>query len=642
MAKQATVPLSRCTRSIERALLLHRQGRLGRAERIYNAVLAADPQHFAALHLSAILKHQQGRSAEALRLVCAALNAQPGSTDALASYGVILEALNRHDEALAAFDRALEMGAGGPAVHFNRANVLDIVGRYADALAGYDTVLALAPGHVDALYNRGNTLVALDRCDEAVASFDRALSMAPERADVHANRGAALMELDRIDEALESLDRAVAVDPNNVAALNTRGNALTRLKRYDEALASYDRALALSPGHVHALSNRGLALFELGRCDEALDHYTQALRVAPGFVPAHLKRGNTLVKLKRMEEALASYTRAIALAPNNREANFNAAITRLCLGDFCEGWKQYEYRWDRKKYAPRPNFPRPIWRGEMDVRGKTILLTAEQGLGDAIQFVRYAPLVAALGAKVLLGVHRPLTALMATVPGISQVVGPDETLPDFDLYCPLLSLPLAFATDLATIPATVPYLRPHEGRLAKWRGRLAESGRLRVGICWAGSAAHANDCNRSIPLDRFATILSVSDVDFVSLRKEVSDLETAILRRHDVLQLGEEFGDFADTAAVVAQLDLVISADTSVAHLAGAMAKAVGLLVPFSPDWRWLLERTDSPWYPTMRLFRQTAIGDWDGPLARVRAELAALADLRSRRAVHSNSAEAG
>ena len=270
-----------------------------------------------------------------------------------------------------------------------------------------------------------------------------------------------------------------------------------------------------------------------------------------------------------------------------------------------------------------------MWRGEKNLQNKIILLVAEQGLGDTIQFARYAPMVAALGAKVLLGVRPSLTALMATVPGVSQVYGGGEVLPEFDLYCPLLSLPLAFETELATIPSQVPYIWPPEDRIAKWRERLPQNGRLRIGICWAGIAGHQNNRRRSIPIERFGTILSVPGIDFVNLQKEVSEAEAAILSEHGVNQFGQEFADFADTAAIVSMLDLVISVDTSVAHLAGAMAKAVALLVPFSPDFRWMLNRTDSPWYPTMRLFRQSAIGDWETPVNRLCAELEAVAARR-------------
>ncbi len=591
--KSAGKKAAKRQRALRNAMELLQQGRLDEAEKICNAVLAADPQDCDALHLSGILKHQQGRLGDALRLISAALDAKPGSADVLINYGVILDALARHEEALASFDRVLTMQAGDAILHYNRGNALKGLARHAEALASYDRALALAPGLAPAHYNRGGLLATLDRNDEA----------------------------------LPNLDRALAANPDNVPALNNRGAVLFRLRRYEEAVASYDRALALCPDYAEARSNRGAALTELGRCEQALEDFAHALRLVPNFVDALYNRGNALLALARVEEALRSYAAALALAPEDPDANFNDALARLCVGDFRDGWRKYKYRWDRRRNAVvRPVFDRPMWRGEKPLHGKTVLLVGEQGMGDVIQFVRYAPLVAALGARVLLRVHPSLTDLMATVPGISRVIADGALLPDFDLYCPLMSLPEAFATELATIPASVPYIRPQPDRIATWQRRLPQNGRLRVGICWAGSAEHMNDRNRSIPLERFAAILSVPGIDFVSVQKEVSEAQAAILRAHGANQLGQEFTDFSDTAAVVAMLDLVIAADTSVAHLAGAMAKAVGLLVPFAPDFRWMLDRTDTPWYPTMRLFRQSAIGDWSGPLERLRQELAGVA----------------
>jgi tetratricopeptide (TPR) repeat protein len=596
MAKLATAQASQAGGSIEEALNLHREGRLDAAEQIYAAVLAADPHNFSALHLSGLVKYQQGRFAEALRLVAAALEAKPISTDALLDYGAILEALDRSEEALATFDRLLPLRPDDAVLHYNRGNAQKHLGRYADAVASYDRALALAPGLSVALHNRGSALAELGRDDEAVACFQQMLALASQPSE-------------------------------RIEALSNRGKLLTRLKRYDAALADCDALLTLRPDDAPALSRRGLALTGLGRYVESLAQLDQALRIAPDLLDAHLNRGNALIALNRMDEALRSFTAALAIDPQDPNARFNEALTRLCLGDFREGWKKYEHRWDTKEYAAaRPKYPRPMWRGEGTLQGKVVLLCAEQGLGDAIQFVRYVPHVAALGAKVVLGVHPPLTALFASVAGVSQVIADGGALPDFDLYCPLLSLPLAFGTELTTIPASVPYLRPDAGRIVKWQGRMPQSGRLRIGICWAGTSLHPNNHNRSLSLRHFAKLLSVSGIDFVSLQKDVTAADAAILSAHGVTQLGREFEDFADTAAVIAMLDLVICVDTSVAHLAGAMGKATGVLIPFSPDFRWMCHRSDSPWYPTMRLFRQSAIGDWDTPLDRLHQELLAIA----------------
>jgi tetratricopeptide (TPR) repeat protein len=498
------------------------------------------------------------------------------------------------------------------------------LGSYEAALAPCDTLITRNPVHIEALNTRGVVLTRLRRFAEALASYDAALAAAPDRIDIQINRGSALLELERYDEAIASFDQALAVDPENAVALINRGNGCVRAKRFADALASFDKALAINPDRAVALTDRGAVLAELDRFDEALVAHERALAIDPRLLPAHINRGNVLLKQNRLDAALLSYADALALEPENPEVNFNAAVTKLCLGNFREGWKQYEYRWKKKPLSlDLPDYPQPIWRGDKDLHGKTIFLRAEQGLGDTINFARYAPLVAKLGAKVILGVQRPLRALATTVPGVSLVRTDNEIVPDFDLYCPLLSLPLAFATELETIPANIPYLWPLEERLAKWRERVPANGRLRIGICWAGSSMHANDRHRSIPLARFARLLAVPDLDFVSVQKDVSAADAAILRAHGVAQLGQEFTDFADTAAVVAMLDLLIAVDTSVVHLAGAMGKAVALLVPFSPDWRWLLDRTDSPWYPSLRIFRQSATGDWDRPLDRLHRELA-------------------
>ncbi|MGC1776832.1 MAG: tetratricopeptide repeat protein [Xanthobacteraceae bacterium] len=601
MAKQASA--RRSARSIEQALALHRQGKLDEADRIYGNLLGADPHNFDALYLAGMLRHQQGRSVEGLRMVAAALKAKPGAADARMNYGAILLALERHEEALASFDQALAMRTGDAAVHYNRGNALKGLGRHEEALASYDRALALAPDLAVAHHNRGSTLAELDRYEEALASYDCALELKPELAD-------------------------------RINALNNRGKMLAKLRRFDEALAGYDQVLALAPNHVDALTRRGVALAELGRYDEALAAYAAALRIDPDYIDAYVNRGNVYAFFCRFDAALTDYTAATARQPEHADANFNEALVRLSLGDFRRGWPKYEYRWQCKQYASaRPNFPRPVWRGDQDLSGKTILLCAEQGMGDAIQFVRYAPLIAARGAKVLVGAHRPLAAVLSSVPGVAQVIADGESLPDFDLYCPLLSLPLAFGTELATIPSTVPYIRPQPDRVTRWEGRVPQNGRLRVGVCWAGTSLHRGDRHRSIPIETFAKIMSVGGVDFVSLQKDVSDTQSAILREHGVLQLGQEFADFADTAAVIAMLDLVISVDTSVAHLAGAMGRATGVLIPFSPDFRWLLERTDSPWYPTMRFYRQSAIGRWETPVNRLHAELEAVARRRASRA---------
>jgi hypothetical protein len=421
---------------------------------------------------------------------------------------------------------------------------------------------------------------------------------------------------------------AYGLGANKFGALKKLAASLKRLGRSEEALEAYAAVLALKPDDLDALNECGGLCTWLGRPAEAIAYYDRALGVAPRTVELLINKGTSQVALNRFAAALESFNAAAAIDPGRAEAHYNASLVRLRLGDYEAGWREYEWRWQKHDPAgKRREIGAPLWLGEQPLQGKTILLLAEQGLGDTIHFLRYVPLVAALGATVILGVQAPLKAIAATVSGVAVVLGEGEPAPQIDFYCPLLSLPLAFKTRLATVPANIPYLRPDDERLAKWRHRLPASGRLRVGICWAGNKTHLNDRNRSVPLERFAKVLAVPNLDFISVQKEVGTSQARILSDHGVNQLGQEFGDFADTAAVVSMLDLLMTVDTSIAHLGGAMGKAIALLLPFSPDFRWLLDRTDSPWYPTMRLFRQPAIGDWDVPLARLRQELCAVAN---------------
>jgi hypothetical protein len=458
-----------------------------------------------------------------------------------------------------------------------------------------------------------------------------ALAINPDSADVLINRANGLVALKKFDDALATFHKALTIDPRHVIGHIGRGSALFRLKRYPEALDSYEKAVAIAPGQAQGYNNRALALAMLGRYDEAFASYDKALEIDPNFVEAYVNRGNAFGSQLRTERALADYLKALAIKPDRVEAIWNASLAQLTLGNFREGWKNYEIRWRKEETEPhRRSFTQPLWLGEEDVAGRTILLHPEQGLGDTFQFVRYAPLLARRGARVILEVQPSQKSLLADVAGISGIYGRGENLPDFDLQCPMMSLPLAFGTELATIPAEIPYIPVPADRVPKWRARLGESRALRVGITWAGSANHTNNRNRSIALSRFAALFGTPNVQFVTLQKELAPGDADILRRHpEVIHMGEELSDFADTAALISLLDLVVSVDTSVVHLAGAIGQPFWLLVPFAPDFRWLLAREDSPWYPTARLFRQSAINDWEGVFARVRSELERLAEQR-------------
>jgi tetratricopeptide (TPR) repeat protein len=504
------------------------------------------------------------------------------------------------------------------------ALALHQAGRLAAAETIYNRILAHAPDHADALHWRG--VIAHQRGDHAAAvrHIDLALKGNPDNVLALNNRGNALQALQRFDEALASYERALVLRPDFADAHCNRGNALQALLRFDEALASFARALALRPGYAEAHYNRGNALHALQRFEEALASFDRALALRPDYAEAHANRGIALHDLKRFDEALASYQRALALRPDYAEAHYSAALCCLLTGDLERGWDQHEWRWQTAQFEHgRRNFSQPQWDGSAAIAGKTVLLHAEQGFGDTIQFCRYLPLVVERGARVVLEVQRPLQDLMSHSFGAAQVLSRGETLPDFDVHCSLLSLPRAFATRLETISSATPYLRVSPQAVTAWSARLPPRTRPRIGIAWAGRPTHKNDHNRSIALDALLSLLDGVDATWISLQRDVRAADAALLQnRDDIFHYGEELKTFADTAALVANLDLVISVDTSVAHLAGALAKPVWVLLPFIPDWRWLLDRDASLWYPTARLFRQDGERAWNGVLARVRAAL--------------------
>jgi tetratricopeptide (TPR) repeat protein len=572
----------------------------------------------------ALSAYKAGKFVEAERICEQIINNKRDLVDVLYLLAIVQSILGKQHTALASYDRAIELRPDYAEALFNRGNILHELKQFEEALASYDRLLNLRPDYAEALFNRGNTLHELKRFEEALASYDRAIELRPDYAEAFLNRGNTLHELKRFEEALTNYDRLLKLRPHYAEPLLNRGNTLYELKRFEEALASYDRLLKLRPDYAEALSNRGSTLHELKRFEEALASYDRLLKLRPDHAEALSNRGNTLQAMKQFEQALASYDRALKLRPDYAEALANEGVCRLLIGDFDRGWEKYESRWETKQLRTvKRSFVQPLWTGRDDVRGKTILLYADQGLGDTIQFCRYVPLVAERGARVILEVQRPLQELMTTLISGAQIVSRGDPLPDFDMHCPLLSLPLAFGTRLETIPSTALYQRVSPQALAHWDARLASrKHRARIGLAWSGNRANTNDHNRSIGLSSLLSFLD-TNATFLSLQKDVRPDDATVLRNQsDLLHYGDELETFADTAALISTLDLVISVDTSVAHLAGALAKPVWVMLSFIPNWCWLLDREDSPWYPTVRLFRQDETRAWDSVIARVRAAL--------------------
>ena len=497
-------------------------------------------------------------------------------------------------------------------------------GNFDKAQRLYTAVLEQQPACFEALHDLGLVHYQYGRLDTALVLFQEALKADLDRAEGFSSLGLVFHGLRQFERALTSYDAGLRIAPNDPALRNRRGVALLELGRAAESLADFDRVLAAEADHFEASANRGNALLKLNRVADALAAYDRALQSTPANVQLLTNRAVALRRLDRPQEALSSARQALARDPHFAQAQFTEAIARLSLGDF-DAWQGYEARWRVGLLASqRRNFAAPLWLGRETLEGRTILLHAEQGSGDTLQLVRYAALVARRGGRVILEVQRELVRLLSDVAGVDDVVARGERLPPFDVHCPLFSLPLAFGTDEATIPADVPYIVPPAND--SWPGcwpRYPSSQPL-IGLVWSGGRVHDNDANRSLRFETLLPLLDVPDVSFVSLQHDVRESDAPLLEAQTtVFRFDRTFRDFADTAAAIAPLDAVIAADTAVAHLAGAMGKPLFLLLPFAADFRWLRARRDTPWYPTARLYRQPAFGDWSSVIAMLRHDLA-------------------
>lgn len=601
-------------------------GRWVEALASYDAALALQADLAIALSCSAAALRELHRPQEALARASAAIALQP-TTEAYCHRGAALCDLGRPAEAVASFDQAIALQPQCVEAHNYRGMALQQLRRSAEALASFERALSLRPESAELLNNRGNVLRHLQHFTEALASYERAIALQPNFAAAYNNLGLVLQALQRYREAASSYERALALQPDFPEAHNNLGTVQCELGQPAEALASCRRALQLQPGMPGVHGNLGNALRDLQRPEEALAEYDLAVREAPREADNHCHRGNALFDLKRFADAIACYDRAIGLNPQHAQALFNKSLCLLIAGEFARGLPIYEWR-KKLNPAPAPALPGATWRGEAEICGKSLFVYADQALGDTIQFCRYAKLCEARGARVVLAVQSQLRELLTSLSPTIPIVAPGEETRAFDYHCALTSLPLAFGTTLADIPAAVPYLSADPRRAAQWRERIGTAG-FRIGIAWQGSHNRI-DVGRSVPLEMFGRLAAVPGVRLISLQKGdgrgqlqpgSQDLPLEVLG--DDFDIGPQA--FLDSAAVMSHLDLVITGDTALAHLAGALGRPTWLALKHVPDWRWLLERTDSPWYPSMRLFRQSRRGDWEGVFAAIHCELTRL-----------------
>jgi tetratricopeptide (TPR) repeat protein len=637
---------------LRQAHALQMQGQLGQAADLYRAVLAEDPGNAPALHLLGVLVMQAGQVEPGLGLVRQSLAILPDFAPAQENLGKGLEQLGRLEEALAAYERLVKLAPGHAEGYAHRSRVLGNLGRRAEALRDIDKALSLKndPGLMfnrgaillqlergkDALtafdkaiaagfsepaiyFNRGLALMVLGRQEDALASYDEALLRSPDYADAFINRGLVLASLQRLDDALVSYDRALAINPDSPEAKTNRTSLLAQMGRREEALAGLDELVEQQPDNASAWNNRGLLLKALGELEPALADFDKAMALMPDDPGVQSNRATTLEALGRFDEALAACDRAVALDIASDGAKFNKGYLLLLLGRFAEGLPLYERRTGA---AAMPGLdPAKAWKGpSQNVAGKTVLIHSEQGLGDVIMFGRYLIALAALGARIVFSVRDPMARLLRGLP-IAITFVPEHTQPAaLDFHVPLASLPLLFGTTLETIPAPTPYLKAEPERTAQWRTRIGDHG-FRIGVSWQGKIRGINDPFRSFPLAAMAPLAALPGVRLISLQiGEGSEQLDNLPAGMTVERLGADFDSgfdaFIDSAAVIEACDLVISCDTSIAHLAGALDRPVWTALKSVPEWRWLLERSDSPWYPSMTLYRQPRFNDWDSVFA--------------------------
>lgn len=574
-----------------------------------------------AIHLASEY-FQAGNLKQAEHVCKKILRIQPNNADTLHLLGIICYQFRNYDSAITYMKRALQFNPYNADAYFNLGNTFIETGQPDEAITCYQNTLQLNPNILDAYNNLGNAFMEKGKIDNAILSYQRAIQINPRVVDTYTNLGSALIKKGQFDEAISCYQKALQINPHVAIAHCNLGDAFQEKGQLDEAISCYQKALEINPYFDNPYNSLGTAFHKKGQYDLAISYYQKALQLNSDFTLAYCNMAKALHSKGQVDEAITYFQKALQLEPDLADAHVNMSLALLLSGDFKQGWREYEWRQKLRDFYKR-DFSQPFWDGS-DISGLTILIHAEQGYGDTIQFIRYAPLIAQRGAKVMVECLKELASLLKNVEGIDNIIVRDEQLPEFDVHCPLLSLPLVFNTALESIPANIPYITADMILVQKWRDKIkSDNSKLKIGLTWSGNPKHVDDQNRSCPLEIFSSFRQLNNITFYSLQKgEAAEQVKNSLEGLKFFDYTEELNDFSDTAAFIENLDLIISVDTAVAHLAGALGKPVWTLLPFVPDWRWMLNREDSLWYPTMRLFRQPTLGDWKSVIDKVAEEL--------------------
>lgn len=613
---------------INKARVLEALNRPIDALNICNIVLKLYPESYEAHNALGLILNTLKRYDDALIHYENALNIKPDYYEALNNKGIALHTLKKFDQSMECYDKALTLNPKNYEAWGNKGLCLYSQKRYSESLDYYNQALKINNNSQAIWLNKGLTYYSLKDFNQAISCFDKALELNHNYYEAWTNKGLSLFSLLKLDEAIVCHEKSLNLNPTYVQAWNNLAIALHQVKKYDESQRCIEKAIELEPGNAESLNNKGLILHAVNHFEEALVLYDEALQINPDYYEAWSNRGVTLHALNRIDEAILCYDHSLRINPNYHEAIFNKGISLLLQGDLINGFLLYNSRWDSESLQSIiggvRSFDQPKWDGGKNINGKTIYLYGEQGFGDCIQFFRYAELVGNLGANVILEVPKPLLSIASKLTGIAQVICKGENPPYFDFHFPLMSLPVIFKTDINTIPSSQKYINIHSyiDKLEKWQRILNIKSRPRIGLAWSGNPNHKNDQNRSISLEYLINFLPNS-FEYISLQNEILAKDAATLKESKmILDVSTYLTDFSETAALIDSLDLVVTVDTSLAHLSGAMGKKTWLLLPFVPDWRWLLTRDDSPWYASIKIYRQKKLGDWNGLLQELCTDL--------------------
>jgi len=615
---------------IEIGLAFHQQGQLELAREVYKTIKESDASYAESLHLIGVINLQQKEYSVAVEFIKRSIAIQPKNPQALNNLASTYVSLENYDLALEIYQNAIDLNPNFTDALFNKANLLKKLNKTDEALNFYNQALHINPTYTEVLINKGNLLKEINKPNEALECYKRAISSRANFAQAYYNAGLILNTLERYEEAIKYFNKAIKISPGFAEAYSDASTSLCATNQFTEALAAANKSIALNPSHIEAYNNRGIVYGKMNQNIKAADDFQYSLKISPNKAETHFNLGNTYRDLKQIDKSLEHYEIATKLKPNYAEAYWNKACALLLSGDTEEGWKLYEWRWKWDKFTSKPPFQsyQPLWLGQTSIKGKSILVISEQGLGDCIQFFRYVKYLAEnMQCKVIFQYYKPIISLFRSnsINNLT-IIDTEESIPEHNFYLPILSLPLALLKILPNLAYShYSYLSANPSKISYWKNRLGTPKKKRVGLVWSSASGFKEDSKRSLNLVDLINRIPFHSYEFVCLQKVIKpndQMDFDSLSCH-IKFYGNELHDFSDTAALASCMDLVVSTCTSVPHMTAALGIPTWFMLSYVPDWRWGLEGETSEWYPSAKLYRQTEDRNWDTVITKVAHDLA-------------------